>query len=60
VGWTRTRAGHGGEITRLMRWVEDVGSDVDVPALRAAFPWLTPLERWLTEHGWAPAAGREP
>jgi hypothetical protein len=43
-----------------MRWVEDVGPDVDMPAMRAASPWLTPLERRLTEHGWTPAAGGAP
>ncbi len=55
TGWTRTRATRGGEITRLVRWVEDVGSDVDVAAMTDAYPWLTPLERWLADHGRAPA-----
>jgi uncharacterized protein YbjT (DUF2867 family) len=51
--WTQLRADYGGEITRLTRWVDSVGSDVDMRAMATDFPWLTPLETWLTAHGWA-------
>jgi uncharacterized protein YbjT (DUF2867 family) len=53
IPWTETRAAYGGEISRLMRWVDSVGSDVDMPALATAYPWLTPLETWLGQHGWS-------
>jgi len=53
IGWTYTRAAYGGEIARLMRWVDAVGTDLDIIAFRARFPWLTPLETWMRAHDWA-------
>lgn len=39
------RAGHG--MTAMYRWLEDVGYDVDISAVRQEYPNLTTFERWL-------------
>ena len=44
VPWSDYEARAGVEMTVMMRWFDDVGYDVDVPALRAEFPWLKRLD----------------
>jgi hypothetical protein len=31
----------------MMRWFDRVGYDVDVPALRADYPWMVEFEDYL-------------
>ncbi len=40
------------EITRMYRWLNDVGYEVDIAALRGEYPSLTTFERYLRDHGW--------
>jgi len=47
VPWSEYEARNGEEMTVMMRWFDAVGYDVDVPALRAAFPWMQQLEDYL-------------
>ncbi len=50
--WTpmdRFRQAMGEEMAALFAWFNDVG---DIPALRAAYPPLVTLERYLRDAGW--------
>ncbi|MBW4697010.1 MAG: NmrA/HSCARG family protein [Aphanocapsa lilacina HA4352-LM1] len=52
ISFDEARQAVGDEVTNLMRWIENVGPDIDVAALRREFPWLTSLEDYLRSHGW--------
>ena len=52
ISWEEETEAIGEEVVRLMRWVEEEGPRVDVAALRARYPWLTDLNRYLQTHGW--------
>ena len=55
VPWDAYREAAGEEYTRMYRWFEDVGYDVDVAALRRLAPQLTTFEQYLRTHNWAGA-----
>jgi hypothetical protein len=44
----------GKELHQMFRWINDVGYDVDIPALQSENPLikLTTLEEWLLREGW--------
>jgi hypothetical protein len=44
----------GMELHKMFRWINRVGYDVDIPALRINIPAvkLTSLEEWLLRDGW--------
>lgn len=52
--WSDYEARNGEEITAMMRWFDEVGYDVDVPALRAEYPWMVSLEDYLRSLPGAP------
>ena len=52
VPWDEFEEQQGEEMAIMEKWFEDVGYSVDVADLRSKFPWLTSLERYLTENGW--------
>jgi hypothetical protein len=37
----------------MFAWFDDAGFAADIPALRAAYPPLATLERYLHDAGWA-------
>jgi len=43
----------GKESATMFAWFNDVGYAADIPALRATYPRLTTLERYLRDAGWA-------
>ena len=49
----RFRQATGAETAAMFAWFDDVGYAADIPALRAAYPPLTTLERYLRDAGWA-------
>jgi uncharacterized protein YbjT (DUF2867 family) len=49
IPWADYEARNGVEMAVMMRWFDEVGYDVDVPALRASYPWMTRLEDYLRE-----------
>ena len=49
IPWPVYEARGGAEMTVMMRWFDTVGYDVDVPALRADFPWMQGLEDYLRD-----------
>jgi uncharacterized protein YbjT (DUF2867 family) len=49
IPWAEYEARNGEEMAVMMRWFDEVGYDVDVPALRAEYPWMTRLEDYLRE-----------
>jgi len=52
--WGDYEARNGEEMTGMMRWFDEVGYDVDVPALRAEYPWMVRLEDYLRSLPGAP------
>lgn len=52
ISWTdyEQRAGH--EMTVMLRWFDNVGYDVDIPALRARYPGLLTYEQFLDRLDW--------
>ena len=52
VPWEEFRQAAGEELTSMLRWMEDVGYDADLTALRKEYPELTTLEQYLRSHGW--------
>lgn len=52
VPWDQFRQVAGEEITSMLRWMEDVGYDVDLTALRKDYPHITSFEQYLRRHGW--------
>ena len=51
----RFRQAMGEESATMFAWFNDVGYAADIPARRAAYPPLAPLERYLRAAGWADA-----
>jgi uncharacterized protein YbjT (DUF2867 family) len=47
IPWSDYEARSGSEMTVMMRWFDRVGYDVDVPALRADYPWMVEFEDYL-------------
>ena len=58
VPWEQFGKRAGEEMTRMFRWFEDVGYDIDIAALRQENPNLTNFERWLNEK-WQPASSEQ-
>ena len=61
VPWDRFEEQMGEEATLNFRWINDVGYEADIAALRQEYPELTSFERYLRTHGWegaeVPAGG---
>ena len=47
IPWSDYEARSGREMTVMMRWFDRTGYDVDVPGLRADYPWMVELEDYL-------------
>lgn len=47
IPWSDYEARSGAEMTVMMRWFDRVGYDVDVPELRADYPWMVEFEDYL-------------
>ncbi len=47
VSWSDYEARAGEEMSVMMRWFDQTGYDVDVPALRAEYPWMMRLDDYL-------------
>jgi uncharacterized protein YbjT (DUF2867 family) len=52
VPWDQFEVQMGEEATLNLRWINDVGYEADIAALRQEYPELTTLERYLRSHGW--------
>ena len=50
--WDQYKRAAGEEYTKMFRWFENVGYDVDVAALRRVAPQLTPFDQFLRSHEW--------
>jgi uncharacterized protein YbjT (DUF2867 family) len=48
--WEEWEKSQGAEMTKMWRWFEDVGYNVDISALRQEYSALMGFERWLTLH----------
>jgi uncharacterized protein YbjT (DUF2867 family) len=61
VPWDQFEEQMGEEGTLNFRWINDVGYEADIAALRQEYPELTSFERYLRSHGWegaeVPAGG---
>jgi uncharacterized protein YbjT (DUF2867 family) len=61
VPWDQFEEQMGEEATLNLRWINDVGYEADIAALRQEYPELTTFERYLRSHGWegaeVPAGG---
>ena len=61
VPWDQFEEQMGEEATVQYRWLNDVGYEADIAALRQEYPELTTFERYLRSHGWegaeVPAGG---
>jgi uncharacterized protein YbjT (DUF2867 family) len=61
VPWDRFEEQMGEEATLNFRWINDVGYEADIAALRQEYPELTSFECYLRTHGWegaeVPAGG---
>jgi uncharacterized protein YbjT (DUF2867 family) len=61
VPWDQFEEQMGEEGTLNLRWINDVGYEADIAALRQEYPELTSFERYLRTHGWegaeVPAGG---
>jgi uncharacterized protein YbjT (DUF2867 family) len=61
VPWDQFEEQMGEEGTLNFRWINDVGYEADIAALRQEYPELTSFERYLRTHGWegaeVPAGG---
>ena len=61
VPWDRFEEQMGEEAALNFRWINDVGYEADIAALRQEYPELTSFERYLRTHGWegaeVPAGG---
>ena len=47
VPWDEYEKQAGPDVTKLYRWIEEVGYHVDIPVLRQESPHLMGFERWL-------------
>jgi uncharacterized protein YbjT (DUF2867 family) len=52
VPWQEWENQAGAEMTRMWRWFEEVGYNVDISALRQEHSLLMGFDRWLSTH-WA-------
>jgi uncharacterized protein YbjT (DUF2867 family) len=52
VPWDQFEEQVGEEVTLNSRWMNDVGYEADIAALRQEYPELTSFERYLRSHGW--------
>jgi uncharacterized protein YbjT (DUF2867 family) len=52
VPWDKFEEQMGEEATLNFRWINDVGYEADIAALRQEYPELTIFERYLRSHGW--------
>jgi uncharacterized protein YbjT (DUF2867 family) len=52
VPWDQFEEQIGEEGTLNFRWINDVGYEADIAALRQEYPELTTFERYLRTHGW--------
>jgi uncharacterized protein YbjT (DUF2867 family) len=52
VPWDQFQRGAGEEMTKMYRWFNDIGYQVDVPALRRLHPALASLEQVLRQQDW--------
>ena len=52
VPWDQFEEQMGEEATLNLRWINDVGYEADIAALRQEYPELTTFERYLRSHGW--------
>ena len=52
VPWDQFEEQMGEEATLNLRWINDVGYEADIAALRQEYPELTSFERYLRSHGW--------
>jgi uncharacterized protein YbjT (DUF2867 family) len=52
VPWDQFEEQIGEEGTLNSRWINDVGYEADIAALRQEYPELTIFERYLRSHGW--------
>jgi uncharacterized protein YbjT (DUF2867 family) len=52
VPWGQFEEQMGEEGTLNFRWINDVGYEADIAALRQEYPELTIFERYLRSHGW--------
>jgi uncharacterized protein YbjT (DUF2867 family) len=52
VPWDQFEEQVGEEVTLNSRWMNDVGYEADIAALRQEYPELTTFERYLRSHGW--------
>jgi len=52
VPWDQFEEQIGEEGTLNFRWINDVGYEADIAALRQEYPELTSFERYLRSHGW--------
>ena len=57
VPWDDFERAAGHDYTLMFRWFEDVGYHADISALRAEYPWLTSIERWVQQQDWGLAKG---
>jgi uncharacterized protein YbjT (DUF2867 family) len=58
VPWDQFEEQMGEEATLNLRWINDVGYEADIAALRQEYPKLTTFERYLRSHGWEGAEVR--
>jgi uncharacterized protein YbjT (DUF2867 family) len=58
VPWDQFEEQMGEETTVNFRWINDVGYEADIAALRQEYPELTSFERYLRTHGWEGAEVR--
>src|ERR687889_130420 len=55
VPWDQFEEQMGEEATANFRWINDVGYEANIAALRHEYPELTTFERYLRSHGWEDA-----
>ena len=56
IPWDQFQQMAGEDMTKMYKWFNDVGYDVDISALRTEYPRLTRLEEVLWAEGWRQAA----
>jgi hypothetical protein len=59
VPWDQFRQNAGEEMTRMYKWFEDVGYNVDIASLRKEYPALSTLEQVLRKQDWSAEAARK-
>jgi uncharacterized protein YbjT (DUF2867 family) len=56
VPWEQFEQQAGPEMTSMYKWFQDVGYDIEIPAIRREYPRLTSFEKWI-QTNWRVAAG---